>query len=407
MPLGMIVSGNDACELLPPLRGWLPIALQLESRRVIRIINKENMQSKQNRTLSLGLILNLLVCCCATAAAVTRSLPLAVLTSLTAQSSAPVQAEPSPAPARWRGLIGEYGPDNDILIIFEKDARLCALFKRADFAPLTELSSDIFRFPELGPRSTQMLIFDRDARGRATQVAFENTVLKRRQIEPESGNQLRVKPQRPVPELMKEALAAQPPPENGEFRQADLVELTKLDPTIKLEIRYATTNNFLGTVFYSEARAFMQRPAAEAVVRANRKLKGLGYGLLVHDAYRPWYVTKVFWDATPDDKKVFVADPAKGSRHNRGCAVDLTLYDLKTKKPVEMVSTYDETTARAYPDYPGGTSLQRWHRKLLRDAMEAEGFTVYEAEWWHFDYKDWRMYRIGNVTFKQVQNRKR
>jgi D-alanyl-D-alanine dipeptidase len=206
---------------------------------------------------------------------------------------------------------------------------------------------------------------------------------------------------------MKEARAAAPPKENGEFRPLDLVELTKLDPTIKLEIRYATTNNFLGTIFYSEARAFMQRPAAEAVVRVNRKLRQQGYGLLVHDAYRPWYVTKVFWDATPDDKKVFVADPSKGSRHNRGCAVDLTLYDLKTKRPVEMVSTYDETTARAYPDYPGGTSLQRWHRKLLRDAMESEGFTVYEAEWWHFDYKDWRKYPIGNVTFDQIKSNAR
>jgi D-alanyl-D-alanine dipeptidase len=170
-----------------------------------------------------------------------------------------------------------------------------------------------------------------------------------------------------------------------------------------LEVRYATTNNFLGTVFYSQARAFMQRPAAEAVVRANAKLKRYGYGLLVHDAYRPWYVTKVFWDATPDDKKIFVANPANGSRHNRGCAVDITLYDLKTKKPVEMVSTYDETTARAYPDYPGGTSLQRWHRKLLRDAMEGEGFTVYEAEWWHFDYQDWKQYRIGNVRFEEIR----
>ncbi len=299
-------------------------------------------------------------------------------------------------------MIGEYGPDNDILLILEKDGKLCALFKRVEFQSLEEISRNVFRFPAQGAYANKRLIFRRDARGRATQVELEHVVLKRRQIEPESGNQLRVKPLRPVPELMKEARAAQPPPEKGEFREADLVELTKLDPTIRLEIRYATTNNFLGTVFYSEARAFMQRPAAEAVVRAHRKLKALGYGLLVHDAYRPWYVTKVFWDATPDDKKVFVADPAKGSRHNRGCAVDLTLYDLKTKKPVEMVSTYDETTDRAYPDYPGGASLQRWHRKLLRDAMEAEGFTVYAAEWWHFDYKDWQKYRIGNVTFEQI-----
>jgi D-alanyl-D-alanine dipeptidase len=355
------------------------------------------MRSKHNLTLWLGLILNLLACCCATVAGVTRSLPLPVLTSLTAQSAAPAQAKPSPAPARWLGLIGEYGPDNDILIVLEQDGKLCALFKRAEPEPLDEIARNVFKFPSPGPHALQQLIFERDRSERATQVAIDAVILKRRQIEPESGNQLRVKPLRPVPELMKEARAAQPPAENGDFRETDLVELTKLDPTLRLEIRYATTNNFLGTRFYSQARAFMQRPAAEAVVRANRRLRAFGYGLLVHDAYRPWYVTKVFWDATPDDKKVFVADPAKGSRHNRGCAVDLTLYDLKTKRPIEMVSTYDETTARAYPDYPGGTSLQRWHRKLLRDAMEAEGFTVYEAEWWHFDYQDWRKYRIGNV----------
>ena len=178
--------------------------------------------------------------------------------------------------------------------------------------------------------------------------------------------------------------------------------LRKLDPTIKLDVRYATSNNLFGTVFYSQPRAFLQRAPAEALVRINRKLEPLGYGLLVHDGYRPWYVTKVFWDATPQDKKLFVADPAKGSRHNRGAAVDITLYDLKNGRPVEMVSTYDETTDRAHPDYLGGTSLQRWHRDLLRSVMEAEGFTVYEAEWWHFDYKDWQRYHIGNQTFEDI-----
>ena len=319
------------------------------------------------------------------------------------QASALGQAKPAPAPARWRGLIGEYGPDDGILYILEKDGRLCVSFKRAEPEALEEVSNNIFKFPAQGSHAGQRLVFTRDAKGHATQVEVGSVPYKRRQIEPEEGaNQLHVTPLRPVPELLKEAREASPPKESGEFRQPDLVELTKLDPTIKLEIRYATTNNFLGTPFYSEARAFMQRPAAEAVVRANRKLKAQGYGLLIHDAYRPWYVTKVFWDATPDDKKIFVADPSKGSRHNRGCAVDLTLYDLKTGKPVEMVSTYDETTDRAYPNYPGGTSLQRWHRDLLRAAMESEGFTVYEAEWWHFDYKDWQKYPIGNVPFDRI-----
>src|SRR6267143_501365 len=211
-----------------------------------------------------------------------------------------------------------------------------------------------------------------------------------------------IAPVRPVAELLPLALAASPPVEPGEFRPADLVELTRLDPMIKLDIRYATRRNFLGTPLYSHARAFLQRPAAEAVVRVQHALAEQGYGLLVHDAYRPWYVTKIFWDATPADKHVFVADPSKGSRHNRGCAVDLTLYDLKTGKPVEMVSTYDETTDRAYPNYPGGTSLQRWHRELLRRAMESAGFTVYEAEWWHFDYKDWQKYPIMNARFETI-----
>jgi D-alanyl-D-alanine dipeptidase len=139
----------------------------------------------------------------------------------------------------------------------------------------------------------------------------------------------------------------------------------------------------------------------------HKKLAAQGYGLLVFDGYRPWSVTKMFWDATPSKFHLFVADPSKGSRHNRGCAVDLTLYDLKTGKPVEMPGGYDEFSDRSYPDYLGGTSRQRYYRDLLRHAMEEEGFTVYEAEWWHFDYKDWKKYPIGNLTFEQLAEGKR
>lgn len=215
----------------------------------------------------------------------------------------------------------------------------------------------------------------------------------------------RITPVRPVAELEREALAAQPPRETGRFRRPELVELVKLDPTIKLDIRYATTNNFLSTPMYSQARAFLQRPAAEALVRVHHALKTKGYGLLIHDAYRPWYVTKMFWEATPDDKKIFVANPAEGSRHNRGCAVDLTLYDLKTGAPVEMPSSYDEMSPRAYADYPGGTPEERERRAMLRQAMEKEGFTVYPQEWWHFDYKDWKQYPIMNIRFEEISTK--
>jgi D-alanyl-D-alanine dipeptidase len=213
----------------------------------------------------------------------------------------------------------------------------------------------------------------------------------------------RIRPVRPVAELRAEALAATPPAEAGPFRPVDLVELASLDPTIRLDIRYATADNFLSTPVYDEARAFLQRPAAEALVRAHRALRAQGYGLLVHDAYRPWWVTRVFWDATPPDKRdLFVADPARGSRHNRGCAVDLTLYRLSDGRAVEMPSLYDEMTERAYPGYAGGTAEARAHRDRLRAAMEREGFAVFESEWWHFDHRDWREYPILNVPFEKL-----
>ncbi|MEY2407372.1 MAG: zinc D-Ala-D-Ala dipeptidase [Verrucomicrobiota bacterium] len=195
-----------------------------------------------------------------------------------------------------------------------------------------------------------------------------------------------------------------PPREAGPFRDADLVEVVKVDPTIRLDIRYATTNNFLHRPVYREARAFLQRPAAEALSRAQRTLGPKGYGVVVFDGYRPWSVTKIFWDsASAEERRIeFVANPRKGSRHNRGCAVDLSLVDLRTGTAVEMPSGYDEFSERAFPKYAGGTAEARALRDLLRASMEAEGFKVYPAEWWHFDYQDWPQYRILDLPFEAL-----
>jgi len=195
-----------------------------------------------------------------------------------------------------------------------------------------------------------------------------------------------------------------PPKESGNFRKPDLVEIVKLDPTIRLEIRYATTNNFMGRPVYRQARAFLQRPAAEALVRAHQSLKAKGYGIIVFDGYRPWSVTKAFWDAATDEQRriEFVANPQKGSKHNRGCAADISLFDFSTGREVTMPSGYDEFTPRAFSDYAGGTAESRALRALLRQAMEAVGFNPLPQEWWHFDYKDWREYPILNVPFENV-----
>ncbi|HVQ40595.1 MAG TPA: M15 family metallopeptidase, partial [Vicinamibacterales bacterium] len=306
------------------------------------------------------------------------------------EAERPDAPKPQPA-ARWLvAQVGEYQgpsrPDGTAprLYLLEENGRPMYIVDRGEARPaaITVLEGT----PE-----------------RASAITIDGVRYERQQVGPEGSGQLRVESIRPVADVLKESMTSPPPTETGDFLRADLVELVALDPTVHLDIRYATTNNFLGSVFYAQARAFLQRPAADSLLRVQQQLRPLGYGLLVHDGYRPWFVTRTFWECTPEDKKWLVANPASGSKHNRGAAVDLTLYDLATGAVIDMPSTYDESTPRAYAFYPGGTSLQRWHRALLRRLMEAEGFTVNPDEWWHFDYKDWRRYALGNVAFEHIK----
>lgn len=192
------------------------------------------------------------------------------------------------------------------------------------------------------------------------------------------------------------------PPKEDHKRKADLIELITLDKTIKLDIRYATDHNFVGRAVYPEARAFLQRPAAEAIVNVQKELRKEGLGLVIFDGYRPWSITKLFWEVVPEDKRKYVADPAKGSKHNRGCAVDLSMYELKSGKLLPMPSDFDEFAERAAADYPGGTAEERANRDKLRRLMESEGFIVNPDEWWHFDYKDWRHYAIYDIAMSKI-----
>jgi len=302
--------------------------------------------------------------------------------------------EPPSCPEPWRALLGRYGGESGPLVR-ENDGRLELLESGEPPQPLGAGGGDRFTF---GGRT---LVFGRDATGEATKVELDRVPLPRRETGV-LGTIFRITPGEPVAELRRRARGASPPREPGPFRPVDLVDVAALDPTIHLDVRYATDQNFLGVPVYPSARAFLQRPAAASLLAAHRALAARGYGLLIHDAYRPWWVTWVFWEATPPDKREFVADPAKGSRHNRGCAVDLTLYRLDDGRAVEMPGVYDEMSERSYPAYPGGTSRQRWHRDLLRAAMEGEGFSVFESEWWHFDYPGWQEYPILDVPFDRV-----
>ena len=194
------------------------------------------------------------------------------------------------------------------------------------------------------------------------------------------------------------ARPAEPLPRGAET----LVEVVLLDPTIHLDIRYATANNFTGQVLYTQPRAFLQRPAAEALVRVHRALAESGFGLAVFDAYRPTSVNQIMWDATPPGLRRFVANPRTGSRHNRGCSADVTLYSLATGTEVTMPSGFDEFSSRASVYYGGGTAESRRLRALLRSVMEAEGFTIYEAEWWHYNWPESGPYPLLDVAFERL-----
>jgi D-alanyl-D-alanine dipeptidase len=332
-----------------------------------------------------------------------------------AQTTAPTADSllPGPKPpdvsTNWKYLVGTYGHGKENVIILERDRGLFWLVS----ANPELLSAQISEAPiETEPLGSFVLMrsglsdipisLHKESNANVTAITLGGDTFTRHDAGSDPTHFYHVSPARPVSMLRAKALKLLPPAEPGPFRKPDLVELAILDPAIRLDVRYASGNNFLSTPVYTQARAFMQRPAAEALLRVLHKLQPLGYGLLIHDAYRPWYVTKIFWDATPPEGKIFVANPREGSKHNRGCAVDLTLYDLATGQAIEMPGLYDEMSQRSFPNFPGGTSLQRWHRDLLRRAMESEGFTVNEDEWWHFDYKEWKQYGILNVPFEKI-----
>lgn len=309
---------------------------------------------------------------------------------------------PAPAPERWDAVIGEYAWRDTTVFLRESRGRLELLIPGMAREELERAGGD-----SVFTSSGGDIRIHRSPDGTVTGMTWQGVQGTRRHLGPESGGQLRIAPLHPVDSLIAAAIGMEVPPElaaaaGEDVLAPDLVPVTTFDSTIRLEIRYATTNNFLSTVFYDTAAAWLQRPAARALARASESLREEGYGLLVFDGYRPWFVTKAFWDATPDSLRWLVANPAHGSRHNRGSAVDITLYDLSTGRPVEMTGTYDEATSRSRANYPGGTSRERWHRDLLRRAMEREGFEVIESEWWHFDYKDWERYPVLNVPFDRL-----
>ena len=181
-----------------------------------------------------------------------------------------------------------------------------------------------------------------------------------------------------------------------------LIDLQQSIPGLVVDVRYATADNFMKEVLYPESRVLLRREVAEKLARVQVKLKERGLSIKIFDAYRPLAVQKKMWAKFPLEG--YVANPAKGSNHNRGAAVDVTLVD-KEGKELPMPSAYDEFSERSHRDYAGGTQEERDNRKILSDAMESEGFVGIRTEWWHFDDKDAKTYPVLDLPFSSVSEK--
>ena len=179
-----------------------------------------------------------------------------------------------------------------------------------------------------------------------------------------------------------------------------LLDIRKEVPGIVLDIRYATSNNFTHKKVYTSARAFARLKVVRSLAGVENELSKRGLGLKVFDAYRPYTATLLFWDIIHDT--AYVASPATGSRHNRGCAVDVSLVDLKTGKELQMPTPFDDFTPKAGSAYREIPQTAKLNRQQLISIMSAWGFTVYPSEWWHFDFNGWKDYELMDLSFEDL-----
>lgn len=184
-------------------------------------------------------------------------------------------------------------------------------------------------------------------------------------------------------------------------RTAALVNVQTVIPGIVLDIRYATTNNFTGQQLYPIAKCVLRKKTAAKLSEVQVELTDLGLALKVFDGYRPLSVQKKMWAIIPNSD--YVADPKKGSRHNRGAAVDLTLIHATDRTELPMPTAYDDFTPKAHRDYMDLPSVTIRDRELLEKVMTRHGFVGLSTEWWHFDDADWKSYGILDVDYSEVR----
>ena len=316
--------------------------------------------------------------------------------------------EPKDCPKDLKYILGMYYGNGELFLLRENkgEVELVYRFGQKDYTfagsnvyPLVKEHFDSYTINESGPLNhlDAAVRIERSREGYGVSCSVGGNRYSRRFFAGENDKPFRFAVSGDWQELKNAANAAVMPANLGAGQQAQLVNLAQAVPGIKLDLRYAGTDNCFGNVLNDDARAFLDLEAAAALNTVQLNLAQYGYGLLVWEAYRPWSVSKLAYDALPLENKSMLPAPEVGFSHNTGRSVDVSLYSLATGEPVDMISDFDEPSIRQYASFAGGTELERYRRDLLRTQMQLAGFTASDMEWWHFDYGDIKAFAHLNV----------
>lgn len=316
--------------------------------------------------------------------------------------------EPKDCPKDLKYILGMYYGNGEMFLLRENngEVELVYRFGQNDYTfagsnvyPLYKEHFDSYTINESGPLNhlDAAVRIERSREGYGVSCSVGGNRYSRRFFAGENGRPFRFAPVSDWQALKTAADAAVMPAQLSAGQQAQLVDLAQAVPGLKFDLRYAQADNCFGQALTDDQRAFLDADAAQALAQAQQYLKPYGYGILVWEAYRPWSVSKLAYDALPADKKSMLPAPEAGFSHNTGRSIDVSLYLLATGENAGMISDFDEPSVRQYADFAGGTTLERYRRDLLRSAMQMAGFTASETEWWHFDYGDIKGFAHLNV----------
>ena len=278
-------------------------------------------------------------------------------------------------------------------------------FSMSNIFPLKKVRFDSYTLNEEGPllSAEAAVHFERDAEGNGTVCKIGGKRFTRNFFPGEGNKLFRVEPSGDFQKLNEEARTAPVPSKLQQGQTAKLVAIKKVIPTVKFDLRYTSSDNIFGVPLYNVNEAFADQDTASALKKVSDRLAGQGYGLIVWEGYRPWYVSKLASDLLTKERKGMLPLPEKGEDRNTGRTVDVSLYELASGEPVTMISDFDEVSVRQYPGFTGGTEQQRSLRKLLSDTMKEEGFVQGKEEWWHFSYGNTDGWQHLNIPYDQIR----